>query len=292
VFISLFGCLPCIVSFSDSSHLSNNFFALKVRKPDDPNRLIFEFIGEIVKEALNFDKASIASKSRSEVQVDFKTRLKTEYNQPDKGNLFDMATGECLPHSVVVAAHIFQHNWRGKLSKYTSLTDINDVRNGLLLYKPVEWAFDRAKMCVEVDTEGYMTFRLLDTDLAHIELADMACNLRDKAKRGSRRLPEEEDLRMTFGDLNGQPLQFPSGVIMRPSKRLLGLHAVVSQWTTTPNILNVAYNLSGDEATEQAVKNFSIYQWMSGVQPTDEHSICECTHQSFGLAILTYHLYM
>jgi hypothetical protein len=109
------------------------------------------------------------------------------------GDIFDMVTGKRLPHQIVIAAHIFQHKWRNNLSKYTSLTNIDDVRNGLLLYKPVEWAFNRAKICVEVNSREEMTFYLLDQDLRDVKLVAKACDLRDISGPGDRPLPEEMD---------------------------------------------------------------------------------------------------
>jgi hypothetical protein len=53
------------------------------------------------------------------------------------------------------------------------------MHNGLLLYKPVKWAFDWAKICVEVKPGDPMTFCLLDQDLCDIQLAEKACELRN-----------------------------------------------------------------------------------------------------------------
>jgi len=76
------------------------------------------------------------------------------------------------------------------------MTDIDDPLNGLLLYKPVEWAFDRAKICVEVKSGDNMTFRLLDEALRNTLLVDQACLLRDERgerQQASRRRGESSD---------------------------------------------------------------------------------------------------
>jgi hypothetical protein len=245
-----------------------------------------------LKALLNFEDATIASQSRADMQPTFKRLLKREYYPLEDRTLFDMATGICLPQSIVIASHIFQYKWRNELSRFTSLADINDSRNGLLLYKPVEWAFDRAKLCVEVKSNDEMTFCLLDQDLRNIVLADKACELRDEAGRGNKRLPEEMDLLTTFGDLDGQPLNFPEGIVMRPSKRMLGLHAVFAQWTAQDRlpqhrIRDVVYNTSEDEKTDHAIKNYSIMAWRDKV---DHSGPVSTSHQPFGNAILTCHL--
>jgi hypothetical protein len=187
---------------------------------------------------LGFEAVSGASQGRSsDLGVKhFKRRLKKSYNlgTETKKLLFDMATGTELPHSIVVASHIFQYRWRLYLSSFSSITDINDARNGLFLYKPVEWAFDRARLCIEVRGGG-MFFRLLDPDLATVKLTDKAREFRDIV-----RTPEieaaEAHLETTFGDLDGAELHIPPSSEMRPSKRLLTLHAYACWFFANRNI--------------------------------------------------------
>ena len=289
MFISLFGYLPNIVSLSDCTHPICNILASTERFPEDPTSVLCWFINSNLNARLSFEDATVASQSRADTQANFKRLLKREYHQPEIGNLFDMATGTCLPHSIVVASYIFHYMWRKELPEFTSLTDINDPCNGLLLYKPVEWAFDRAKICVEVKSRDEMTFRLLDQDLRGILLADKACHLRDQRGGGNQRLKEEENLRMTFGDLDGQPLKFPEGTVMRPSKRMLGLHAVRARGTAQVRapqhpIPEVAYDTSDDETTKKAI---TILQWRQGVEHGGPVSV---SHRPFGNAILTCHL--
>jgi len=181
---------------------------------------------------LNFEAVSGASQGRSSDPgvMAFKDIMQQAYGQPmdpnDDPTLFDMVTGTELPHGIVVASHIFQYRWRLYLPSFSSITDINDARNGLFLYKPVEWAFDRAKLCIEV-RGGDMFFRLLDPGLETVKLTDKAREFKDIV-----RTPEieaaEAHIEMTFGDLDGARLHIPPGSEVRPSKRLLTLHTYAS----------------------------------------------------------------
>lgn len=184
-------------------------------------------MGLHLREFLSFEDATAASQNRVKVQVPFKALLKAEYEQSDQGDLFDMATGEHLPHGTIVASHIFLYRWRRQISHHSAINDVNDVRNGLLLCKPVDWAFNRAKICIEVNSAGKMTFRLLDYDLSDVRLADKAYELRHESGCGDEPIGREV-LQRTFGDLNRREVQFPIHSTMRPSKRLLGLHAVAA----------------------------------------------------------------
>jgi hypothetical protein len=263
----LFGFLHNFVSLSYHIHsIICDILSSADRFPPDVSDW---FISDSLRELLNFEDASLASQGREESQPAFKRSLKEVYDQLQDGMLFDMATGMRLPHATVIAAHIYQHKWRNQLKRFTTLTNIDDVRNGLLLYKPVEWAFDRAKMCVEVKPPNEMTFLLLDEDLRNVELADKACELRRNSGRGDLRNIEEVELHTTFGDLDRQPLKFPHGVVMRPLKRLLGWHAVAARWTAQANsphdIGDVACDTSGDETTERSIRNCLVLTWRDGI---------------------------
>jgi hypothetical protein len=272
-FIFLPGYLIAIVGLFDHTHLIIcDILAPQGRYPPDNVDAIDWFISSSLKALLNFEDATIASRNRGDTQFPFRQSLLHEYDPQVDNNVFDMATGMRLPEKTVVASHIFQHKWRNELSRFTTLRDVNDVRNGLLLYKPVEWAFDRAKLCVEVKQPyGEMTFRLFDSALRNVKLADMARQLRDRNGSGNHPFDEEKELHTTFGDLDGAPLQFPDWATMRPSKRLLGLHAIAAQWTAQDKdpkhrIPNVECDSSGDEVTERAVRNYSIVAWRENVQ--------------------------
>jgi hypothetical protein len=78
------------------------------RFPDDVTPAISWFISTTVRGLLNFEDATTASRNREHTQTGFKDLLKEEYHQPHDGKLFDMATGKRLPHSIVIASHIFQ----------------------------------------------------------------------------------------------------------------------------------------------------------------------------------------
>ena len=144
-----------------------------VREPRNPILAVHHLITLFLREFLNFEDATAASQKESDVNIQFKALMRAEYHQFDQDVLFDMATGEYLPNDTVVASHIFLYRWRRRISHYTTFNDVDDVHNGLLLYKPVEWAFNRAKICISVDN-GRMVFHLLDHNLYHVRLADKA----------------------------------------------------------------------------------------------------------------------
>jgi hypothetical protein len=198
-----------------------------------------------LKKIFDFKNTTVASQSRWNLQFTFRNDLKTQYNQLDDGNLFNIATGLCLLYTIIVAVHIFQYRWQDSLSQFTTLTNINNIHNGLLLYKPVEWAFDQAKLYIEVNSKKdmEMTFHLLNQDLYDIQLTDKSCEIQCNHGYGNGHLEAEYNLEMTFGNLNGQLLKFSMSVTMWPSKQLLGLHANAAQLTAQNRTSNTKLDL-------------------------------------------------
>lgn len=174
-------------------------------------------------EFLNFDDATAASHRHGNSLLKFKTLLEGEYQEPAQEGLFNMVTGHYLPCDLVVASYIFLYKWRNRIFQHMDFRDINDVQNGLLLYKPVEWAFNRAKMCIEVDDMGRMTFCLLDYDLYNVKFID-----KDAELQSERPTFGGTTVQMTFGDLDKQEVWFPERSATRPSHQLLGLHAITA----------------------------------------------------------------
>ena len=227
---------------------------------------------------LDFQSDPSILQSRDEGLLSFQHVVKREYSQFDLDNIFDMATGETFPHEDVVITHIFQSRWRKFLPLFTSSTNIDDVPNSLMLYKPVAWAFNRGKLCIQVDAVGRMSFHLFDDVIRDVSLASKACLLQTEPRptyEGVRELDltfGERDL--TFGDLDGKEVQIPVGSAMRPSKRLLALHAYAAwlkAWMLHPTIQFPIprHIFSDDEAigTNRPALGYSIEQWRLAVHP-------------------------
>jgi hypothetical protein len=201
-------------------------------------------------QTLDFGNVTNAS---HEGEGDFEDPLKEAYgfSYKDKSDLWDMATGEYFRPGCVIAAHIFQYRWRRYLSTFSGLTNIHDVRNGLFLYMPVEWAFNRAKLFIQVNKTGALTFRLLDQGLRDVKLADKASELvRMEGERERAPVGRGVTHQTTFGDLDGQDVHFPPNSKMRPSKRLLALHAYATWLTFT--------GLNPDSQVAAPVYNFNV----------------------------------
>jgi HNH endonuclease len=218
---------------------------------------------------LNFENVTSVSQSLYGRRRRFKHLVLREYGQFDQNNRFDMATGETFPD--VAVTHIFPYRWQKFLPQFTSLNEIDDVGNGLMLYQPVAWAFNRAKLCIQVDSAGRMVFHLFDEELRDVRLASKARSLQAVAAQDDEVLGiGGTELDATFGDLHGQAVRFPVDSTVRPSKRLLALHAYAAGLqarSLSPNVqLTIPqYNFLDDETTGQALY-FFIDLWRKAVR--------------------------
>jgi HNH endonuclease len=83
------------------------------------------------------------------IAVTFKTALFDQYHRIT-GQKLDkvypmtrcMLLDRALPICLVTAGHIFKHAWRDLVMQWMGFADIDDVRNGMLLFKPLEYYFD------------------------------------------------------------------------------------------------------------------------------------------------------
>ena len=102
----------------------------------------------------------------------------------------------------VSGAHIWPANSHGRgLSKFgLSTASVHDARNGLLLLKVIEEAFDMCRVAIEVTADDAFVFRVMDPALESSTVHGLT----------------------TFGQLNGRALAFPGQ--QRPFRRLLMWH--------------------------------------------------------------------
>ena len=73
-----------------------------------------------------------------------------------------MITGVEFPTAVVIASHLFKFSWAEHCGQRLDFKDINDPRNGLLMLKPFEHAFDAGHLCFQYDVaDGGFKLKIL-----------------------------------------------------------------------------------------------------------------------------------
>ena len=177
-------------------------------------------------------------------KVDFKINLKKYYDcEGPNGTVRCMLLDTNLPSQVVIASHLFRRSNYDIASPLLQIDDIDDIKNGLLLFKPIEAAFDKFEIGFIYDHEDdlyrlklfnnhadFKNCRLVDY-LGRSEDLFKGMNLNEKELALNWRLSTDPvyypninfNLQTAFGDLEGKSIAFKN--LNRPYQRCLNLQA-------------------------------------------------------------------
>ena len=100
--------------------------------------------------------------------------------------------------------------------------NIDDVKNGLPLWKPVEWAFDTSRLCFTFD-KNFDKFiaKIIDPSILTKKLVDIG-----KEKMGTDwKSPPLHLQTLPFQNIDGSALEFDPERPLRPYKRVLNFQA-------------------------------------------------------------------
>ncbi|KAG1713367.1 hypothetical protein DVH05_001154 [Phytophthora capsici] len=140
-----------------------------------------------------------------------------------------------LPKSLVLASHLFRRSNEYLSFRMMQISDIDDVKNGLLLFKPLKYAFDHFQISFIRDDTDVFRLKLFDSTIKETPLIDLVDH------HGKKVLSEEQtgellsdvnndtclfDVGKTFGDVDGCALAFTG--IERPYYHCLNLQARVA----------------------------------------------------------------
>lgn len=143
-----------------------------------------------------------------------------------------------FPNSLVIASHLFRRSNENVSLVMMQISDIDDVRNGLLLFKPLEHAFDHFQISFIRDDTDTFCLKLFDPSIRDTPLIDLKDRHDNKVlsteqtelllgKISSRKKPCRFNVRTTFGDVEGRALTFTG--LGRPYNRCLNLQARVAR---------------------------------------------------------------
>ena len=129
-----------------------------------------------------------------------------------------------IPRDSLVVGHIFKHEWAAVSERIMNF-EINDTRNGLPVFKPIEDAFDTLRLCIIVEetlaTERFIV-KVLDPSLLDVLLVDRAAQLGAQGVHYSKTVSA-----LAFRDIHNTEVKFYS--LHRPFKRALYFQARKAQ---------------------------------------------------------------
>ncbi|KAL8003466.1 hypothetical protein Plhal703r1_c12g0061151 [Plasmopara halstedii] len=149
-----------------------------------------------------------------------------------------------FPRSLVLASHLFRRNNEYLSLAMMQISDIDNEKNGLLLFKPIKYALDHFQISFIRDDSDVFRLKLFDysiNDTRIIDLKDRKGNdvltkkqrgvLLNSVSRANERCTF--DIATTFGNLDGKPLVFTG--LERPFYRCLNLQARVARMIALKN---------------------------------------------------------
>jgi hypothetical protein len=141
-------------------------------------------------------------------------------------------SGMDLPAPSIIATHLWKHEFAESTMMFFNFTDIDDPRNGLLLYKLFGEAYDRAQICfIYHANEAVATWRchVLDKSILPLTWKDYANPTKEQPEgiNGQAVISAMDELNKNglkcFQDIDGRALCLSA--IRQPYKRVLNLHA-------------------------------------------------------------------
>ncbi|TDH64713.1 hypothetical protein CCR75_009760 [Bremia lactucae] len=78
-----------------------------------------------------------------------------------------------FPKSLVTAPHLFRRSNEDVADEFLKISDIDDVKNGIVLFKPLKYAFDHFHISFVRDNTGDFCLKLFDPNIRNTRLTDM-----------------------------------------------------------------------------------------------------------------------
>lgn len=192
----------------------------------------------------------------TERKEDFKKNLKDAYlchgGKKNRGKTRCMLLNCYLPSAIVTAAHIFRRSNEYIAPMLLGIENIDDVKNGLLLFKPLEKAFDAFQIgfvyndsddtfCMKIFNNNpvFRNLLLIDFIPPSVVLKDMKLDLTALptdwrySKMPVLAPGTDYNLLTKFSDLEGTCLSFKN--LNRPYKRCLNLQGRIAHTEAIKN---------------------------------------------------------
>lgn len=190
-----------------------------VEKLDDIMRLL-QLNNDITMDRFMYTEGKVTCKNDPGAKR-FSRRFKVAYDALDHGQCWCLLTNDKLPSSTVIASHLFKWEW-AECVHLLGLEDVNDTRNGLPLWKPLEWAFDSSRLCFTYnkDSDQFIA-NVLGPNILTRKMSDVGPH-----KMGAEWVEPPNRLKhLTFQHIDQQPLKFAPSSLQRPFRRVLNFQA-------------------------------------------------------------------
>ncbi len=180
------------------------------------------FVMEVFDQFFTYDGVSTSASKRK----NFKPKLAKIYLNIEQRDLKLTSDLTCqilhidLPKFIVIGAHLFKREWGPIMAKaLLKINQVDNPRNGLLLFAPIAKAFDRSRLCfLKSQNSDDFYLHLLDPSLRDVALFDSClpfinkkeCEFYGKSVDEVKAMLEEKlkinKRSITFRDLEGRSI--------------------------------------------------------------------------------------
>ncbi len=119
-----------------------------------------------INSSLQMDQFMYTESKISSHSGHFGPKVKRLYSAQDGDKCWCLLTDDVLPSSTVIGAHLFKHGWKEQIH-IIGIDNIDDTRNGLPLWKPIEWAYDTSRYVKVPPSKFVIVFK--NTGAKHIK---------------------------------------------------------------------------------------------------------------------------
>ena len=127
------------LSFAVSLRLSSTTSCAELAEDMKKLLILTEMNNKLHTDSFLYTEGKISQRSGH-----FGEKVKKVYKAQAGPNCWCLLTNDVLPKQTVIGAHLFKHEWKER-TDIIGIDDIDDTRNGLPLWRPIEWAFDTSR---------------------------------------------------------------------------------------------------------------------------------------------------
>ena len=171
------------------------------------------------------DLCALRKRSRANLIPDpeaslFSRSIKAQYGALQGRRCWCLLTNAILPSSTFIGSHLFKWEW-SECVHLLGFENINDVKNGLPMWTPLEWAFDTSRLCFTFDKiSDKFIAKIMDPSIVTKKLVDIG-----QEKMGSDWKSAPYPLQKLTFIIDNTPLKFDPGRPLRLYKRVLNFQA-------------------------------------------------------------------
>uniref|UniRef100_A0A7S2QU54 HNH nuclease domain-containing protein n=1 Tax=Chlamydomonas chlamydogama TaxID=225041 RepID=A0A7S2QU54_9CHLO len=188
----------------------------------------FTMLVSVVLQVFDYTEDTASTSTVPEFKDQLRAAYSTEQSVVSSTGTIDltycMISHQYLPSRGVTASHLWKRRWAK--TNFLELEDIHDWQNGLLLAKPLEWAFDTSRLSIIPFSNTPRSYQVyvMDPSIKDTPLLDKLKELQVLSAEELQIFEsawKKDGKQLTFGDMHGRKLESKGEEVPQPYRRVL-----------------------------------------------------------------------